>query len=111
MFSCMNTVLQNAPREDQDAPEKDRPSGGSEDAGCRLIITVESGVVADILPTEPIKAVIVDLDMIENDDTFEQRLRKAILPMVPDGHIGTSDIPVQIESLVREYRRPERRKT
>jgi hypothetical protein len=49
--------------------------------------------------------------MIENDDTFEQRLRKAILPMVPDGHIGTSDIPVQIESLVREYRRPERRKT
>ncbi len=72
---------------------------------------VESGVVTDILPTGPLEAVVVDLDMLENEDTFEQRMRKSVLPMNPEGRITIEAMPSFITSIVREYRRPGRRRT
>ena len=95
------------------------PAGGPETAhrsandgrSCTLIIMVESGVVTDILPTGPVDAVVVDLDMIENGDSFEQRMRKSVLPLAPEGRITLDSMPSLITSIVREYRRPERRRT
>jgi len=75
-------------------------------APCSLIITVESGRVTDILPTGPVEAVVVDLDMIEDEDSFEHRMRKAILPLDPDGRILPRDMNTMIAAIVREYRRP-----
>ncbi len=71
---------------------------------------VESGVVTSILPTGPMEAVVVDLDMLENEDSFEQRMRKSVLPMLPEGRITADDMPSLITTIVREYRRPDRRR-
>jgi hypothetical protein len=76
---------------------------------CTMIITVESGVVTAILPTGPVEAVVVDLDMIENEDPFENRVRKAVLQLDPDDRIRRDDLNSLIAAMVREYRRPERR--
>lgn len=81
---------------------------GPDDGPCSVIITVENGVVANILPTGPIEAVIVDLDMLENDDTFEQRMRKSVLPMTPENRILSDDISSLITTIVQEYRCPAR---
>ena len=77
---------------------------------CTLIIMVESGVVTDILPTGPLEAVIVNLDRIENDDPFEQRMYKSVLPMNPGGQIEADDMPALITAIVREYSRSGRRR-
>ena len=76
-----------------------------------LIIMVENGVVSGILPTGPMEAVVVDLDMLENEDSFEQRMHKSVLPLTPDANITSDDMPALITSIVREYRRPDRRRT
>ena len=81
------------------------------DEPCTLLITIENGVVTDILPTGPVEAVIVDLDMLENDDTFEQRMRKSVLPMTPEGVITSDDVSSLITTIVQEYRRPARKRT
>jgi len=103
----MNSLTTCNPAEEREpvpAPE-DAP------AGCTLIIMVESGVVTDILPTGPMEAVVVDLDMLENEDSFEQRMRKSVLPMTPEGRITIDAMPAIITSIVREYRRPGRKRT
>jgi len=100
----MNKHMTETPPPVPDADrERDMPP-------CTLIITVESGVVADILPTGPIEAVIVDLDMLENDDTFEQRMRKSVLPMIPESRILSNDVSTLITTIVQEYRRPGRKR-
>ena len=100
MNSRTTTLL--APPADA-APHRD-------DGPYSLIITVEGGVVTAILPTGPVNAVIVDLDMLENDDTFEQRIRKSVLPITPDSTISSDDISPLILTIVQEYRRPARRR-
>ncbi len=86
------------------------PVSGNPSPGCTLVIMVESGVVTNILPTGPLEAVVVDLDMLENEDTFEQRMRKSVLPLLPEGRITLEEMPSFITSIVREYRRPGRRR-
>ena len=76
------------------------------DEPCTLIITVESGVVTDIIPTGSVEAVIVDLDMIENDDNLEQRLLKAVMPLESAAAIRSIDLNRLVACLVSEYRRP-----
>jgi hypothetical protein len=110
MYMLMTNEQRSTIRKAQGVPEENHVPDDVPASGCNVIIAMESGVVADILPTGPIKAVVVDPDMIENDDPYEQRMRKAVLPIAPDGLILTSDMPVLIDSLVREYRRPERRR-
>ena len=76
-----------------------------------MIITVENGVVSNILPTGPVEVVVVDLDLIENEDTFEQRMRKSVLPMAPESLIASEDVTALITTIVQEYRRIGRTRT
>jgi hypothetical protein len=73
-----------------------------------MIIIVESGVVRDILPTGPVEAVVIDLDMIENTDPVEQRLLKAVMPLDAEAALRHGDLMRLAACLVREYRRPGR---
>ncbi len=75
-----------------------------------VIIKIESGVVADIYSTEPVKIIVVDYDLIEGDETFERRCQKAVLSMVPDCYVKPEDIDTAVSSLVEECVRPARRR-
>jgi predicted metal-dependent phosphoesterase TrpH len=75
-----------------------------------LIIKIESGVVADIYVTEPVNVTIVDHDVIEGGETFESRLKKAVLSMTPDQRIRPDEIEQVVKRLVLECRRPADRR-
>jgi len=75
-----------------------------------LIIKIESGVVADIYFTEPVNVTIVDHDVIEGGESFEGRMKKAVLSMTPDQHVRPEDIKQLVETLVLECRRPADRR-
>jgi len=71
-----------------------------------IIIKIESGVVADVYFTEPVNVTIVDHDTIEGGETFEARMKKAVLTMMPEQRIRHDDIERTVKSLVLECRRP-----
>ena len=71
-----------------------------------IIIKIESGVVADVYFTEPVSVTVVDHDTIEGVETFEARMKKAVLSMTPEQHIRPEDIGRVVEKLVLECRRP-----
>ena len=71
-----------------------------------IIIKIESGVVADIYFTEPVNVTIVDHDMIEGGETFEGRMKKAVLAMTPDKRVRPEEVEQVIKRLVLECRRP-----
>ncbi len=75
-----------------------------------IIIKIESGVVADVYFTEPINITIVDHDVIEGGETFEERRKKAVLTMTPELHIKPDEIEQTVTSLVLECRRPADRR-
>ena len=74
-----------------------------------IIIKIESGVVDDIYFTEPVSVTIVDHDMIEGGDTYEARMKKAVLYMTPDQRVRHEDLAQLVETLVLECRRPSDR--
>ena len=71
-----------------------------------VIIKIESGVVADIYSTGPVQAIIVDYDMIEGGETFENRMKKSVLSMTPDHRVKLDEIEAAVKSLVLECSRP-----
>lgn len=71
-----------------------------------IIIKIESGVVADVYSTEPINVTIVDHDVIEGGETFETRMKKAVISMIPEQRVRHDDIEQLVESLVLECKRP-----
>ncbi len=71
-----------------------------------IIIKIESGVVADVYFTEPVNVTIVDHDVIEGGETFEERMKKAVLSMTPESHIKPAEIERTVRALVFECRRP-----
>lgn len=71
-----------------------------------MIIIVESGIVRDILPTGPVEAVVIDLDMIEDGDSVEERLLKAVAPIDAAAALRHNDLTRFAACLVKEYRRP-----
>ena len=71
-----------------------------------IIIKIESGVVADVYFTEPVNVTIVDHDVIEGGETFEERKRKAVITMTPEQRIEPEEIELMVRSLVLECRRP-----
>ena len=71
-----------------------------------IIIKIESGIVADVYVTEPMQIVIVDHDMIEGGESFEQRLRKSVFSMRSEKSIIPCQIDALVESLVLECKRP-----
>ena len=75
-----------------------------------IIIKIESGVVSEVYFTEPIKVTVVDHDVIEGGETFESRMKKAVISMTPDQRFRPEDIEQMVESLVLECRRPADRR-
>lgn len=71
-----------------------------------IIIKIESGVVADVYFTEPVKVTIVDHDTIEGGETFEARMKKAVLTMTPEQRVRPEEIERTVRALVLECRRP-----
>jgi len=71
-----------------------------------IIIKIESGVVADVYYTDPVNVTIVDHDVIEGGETYEARMKKAVLSMTPEQRIRHEDIDQVVETLVRECIRP-----
>lgn len=103
-MALMNSLTATLPAPSADtAPHRD-------DDHCSLIITVESGVVTDVLPTGSVEVVIVDLDMIETEDNLEQRLLKAVVPLESGAAIRSIDLNRLVACLVSEYCRPARKR-
>jgi hypothetical protein len=75
-----------------------------------IVIKIESGVVAGVYITEPVNITIVDHDVIEGGETFEGRMKKAVLSMTPDQHIRPEDIEQVVMQLVLDCRRPKDRR-
>src|SRR5574341_437928 len=71
--------------------------------GPALVIVIESGVVSDIYSSAPVQAVIVDYDMIEDDDPFERRMRKAVLPFGHGRRVGPGEVALLVASLARSF--------
>ncbi len=74
-----------------------------------IIIKIESGVVADVYFTEPVSVTIVDHDVIEGGETFEDRMKKAVLFTTPDQRVRPEEIEETVRSLVLECQRPKDR--
>ena len=71
-----------------------------------IIIKIESGVVSEIYSSAPLQATIVDYDMIEGGETFERRVKKAVLSMAPEQLVTPEQIEPLVRALVLECRRP-----
>ncbi|HEX9021792.1 MAG TPA: hypothetical protein VF903_11080 [Nitrospirota bacterium] len=71
-----------------------------------IIIKIESGVVADVYFTEPVKVTVVDHDVIEGGETFEERMKKAVITMTPELRVKSEEIEQTVRSLVLECERP-----
>lgn len=71
-----------------------------------IIIKIESGVVADVYFTEPVNVTIVDHDVIEGGETFETRMKKAVLSLTPEQRVRHEDLEQVVEMLVLECKRP-----
>jgi hypothetical protein len=71
-----------------------------------IIIKIESGVVADVYSTAPVRVVVVDHDVIEGGESFERRMEKAVLSMTPEQCVRSDEIPSLVRSLVRACIRP-----
>ena len=74
-----------------------------------IIIKIDSGVVADVYFTEPVSVTIVDHDVIEGGETFECRMKKAVLSMTPDQRVRPEEIEQVVKMLVLECLRPKDR--
>jgi hypothetical protein len=75
-----------------------------------IIIKIESGVVADVYFTEPVKVTVVDHDVIEGGESFEGRMKKAVLSMTLEQRIRPEDIEQVVRTLVLECQRPADRR-
>jgi hypothetical protein len=71
-----------------------------------IIIKIESGVVADVYATNPVKVIVVDFDMIEGGETLERRIQKAVLPVRPEYEVQPEHVDALVTSLVLACRRP-----
>ena len=71
-----------------------------------IIIKIESGVVAEVYFTEPVKMTIVNHDVIEGGESFEDRMKKAVLSMTLEQRIRPEDVERVIKALVLECQRP-----
>jgi hypothetical protein len=53
-----------------------------------------------------VQAIIVDYDMIEGGETFEHRMKKAVLSMTPEQYSKPENINAIVKTLVLECSRP-----
>ena len=71
-----------------------------------IILKIESGVVSEVYASSPVKIVVVDHDVIEGGETFEQRVAKSVSTMDPDKRFNPKDREALIISLVLDCVRP-----
>jgi hypothetical protein len=76
-----------------------------------IVIKIESGIVSDVYSSAPVQVIVVDHDVIEGGESFEQRVQKAVSTMIPDKGVKPEDIEALVAALVLECRRPADRRT
>jgi len=74
-----------------------------------IVVKIESGVVSEVYSSSPIQVIIVDHDVIEGGETFEQRVHKSVSTLHPDKHVKVEEIKALVEALVLECSRPSDR--
>jgi hypothetical protein len=76
-----------------------------------IVLKIESGVVSEIYASDPIQVIVVDHDVIEGGETFEQRVHKSVSTMFPDKGVKSEDIEALVAKLVLECSRPADKKS
>lgn len=89
--------------------ESRQSSGG--DVANTIILKIESGIVSDIYASAPVEVIIVDHDVIEGGESFEQRMHKSVSTMLPDNVVAPEGVNALVASLVLECKRPADRKS
>ncbi|OGW34781.1 MAG: hypothetical protein A2010_01205 [Nitrospirae bacterium GWD2_57_9] len=75
-----------------------------------IVIKIESGIVSEVYASAPIQVIVVDHDVIEGGETFEQRVHKSVSTMEPDKGVRPEDIEALVAGLILECVRPGDRK-
>ena len=71
-----------------------------------IVIKIESGIVSEVYASAPIQVIVVDHDVIEGGETFEQRVHKSVSTMEPDKGVRPEDIEALVAGLILECVRP-----
>ncbi len=71
-----------------------------------IILKIESGIVSEVYATTPTRIIVVDHDVIEGGETFEQRVAKSVSTIEPDKRFSPEDKEALVISLVLECVRP-----
>jgi len=71
-----------------------------------IIIKIESGIVADVYSTAPVRVVVVDHDVIEGGEPLERRMEMAVLTMSPEQYVRPDEVPSMVRTLVLACVRP-----
>jgi len=71
-----------------------------------IIIKIESGIVADVYSTAPVRVVVVDHDVIEGGETFERRMEMAVFTKSPEHYVKPDEVPSVVRTLVLACERP-----
>ncbi len=74
-----------------------------------IIIKVESGIVSEVYSSEPLNVIIVDHDVIEGGETFDCRMKKAVMSMISEPTVEFQDIDRIVEKMVLDCVRPKDR--
>jgi hypothetical protein len=72
-----------------------------------IIIKIDSGIVSEVHSSEPIKVTVVDHDVIEGGETFDCRMRKAVMSMTSEPGVRPEDIDRVVKKLVLDCIRPK----
>ncbi len=75
-----------------------------------IIIKIESGIVSEVYSSEPLNVTIVDHDVIEGGETFDCRMKKAVLSMTSEPGVRPEDIDRAVKKMVLDCVRPKDRR-
>lgn len=75
-----------------------------------IVVKIESGVVSEVYASSPIQVIVVDHDVIEGGETFEQRVHKSVSTLYPDRGVRPEDVEALVAALVLECVRPADRR-
>ena len=71
-----------------------------------IVLKIESGIVSEVYATAPTRVIMVDHDVIEGGETFEQRVAKSVSTMEPEKRFSPEDKEALVISLVLDCVRP-----
>jgi lactate dehydrogenase-like 2-hydroxyacid dehydrogenase len=73
----------------------------------QIILKVKSGAVIDAYATGPVQMTVVDVDMMEPEDTEHARMKKTVFALPLDGIICREQVEEFIRSLAMNEPLPE----